>query len=148
MSNQILWYQYEAVHVYGVGDTAPQAAEVPALINALSATEGSCTGFLLKRPPYPAHPGGSGSAAPPLLHRTPRLRRAGPEHVLVDVALGVALVHPSIVELLDGLRQQRRRRDAEARIFHVRTEWRALAPQCVDISRGSNDLKRDQRRSL
>jgi hypothetical protein len=41
------------------------------------------------------------------------------EHVLVHVALGVALLHWHLVEHVDHLGQQRRRRDSEARILHV-----------------------------
>ena len=48
------------------------------------------------------------------------------EHVFVDVALGVAIVHPHRVELLDGFSEQRRRRDPEPRILHVLAESRAF----------------------
>ena len=41
------------------------------------------------------------------------------EHVLVDVALGVALLHRHLVEQVHHLGQQRRRRDGEARVLHV-----------------------------
>lgn len=48
------------------------------------------------------------------------------EHVLVDITLGVAIVHPHIVELLHRLSEQRRRRNAEARVLHVLAESRTL----------------------
>ena len=41
------------------------------------------------------------------------------EHVLVDVALGVALLHRHLVEQVHHLGQQRRSRDCEARVLHV-----------------------------
>ena len=41
------------------------------------------------------------------------------EHVLVDVALGVALLHRHLVEQVHHLGQQRRSRDGEARVLHV-----------------------------
>jgi hypothetical protein len=44
------------------------------------------------------------------------------EHVLVDIALGVAVIHPDRVKLLDRLCQQRRRLDAQARVLHVLAE--------------------------
>src|SRR5208337_720737 len=51
------------------------------------------------------------------------------EHVFVDIALGVAIVHPDLVELLDGLGEQRRRRDAKTCILHMLAESRALATE-------------------
>ena len=51
------------------------------------------------------------------------------EHVLVDVALGVAALHRQVVEHVDDLGEQRRRRDREARIAHVVRVGRALATQ-------------------
>jgi hypothetical protein len=41
------------------------------------------------------------------------------EHVLVDIALGVPLLHRDVVEHVHHLRQQRRRRDGEARVLHM-----------------------------
>ena len=41
------------------------------------------------------------------------------EHVLVDVALGVAVVHLDGVETLDRPPEQRRGRDREAGVFHI-----------------------------
>ena len=41
------------------------------------------------------------------------------EHVLVDVALGVAFLHRYLVEQVHHLGQQRRSRDGEARVVHV-----------------------------
>ena len=41
------------------------------------------------------------------------------EHVLVEVALGVAVLHRHCVEQVHDLGQQRRRRDGEARVLHV-----------------------------
>ena len=41
------------------------------------------------------------------------------EHVLVDVALGVAVLHVELVEHVDDLGEQRRRRDGEAGVLHV-----------------------------
>ena len=41
------------------------------------------------------------------------------EHVLVEVALGVAVLHRHVVEQVDDLGQQRRRGDGEARVLHV-----------------------------
>ena len=41
------------------------------------------------------------------------------EHVLVEVALGVAVLHRHLVEQVHDLRQQRRRGDGEARVLHV-----------------------------
>ena len=41
------------------------------------------------------------------------------EHVLVQVALGVALLHRHLVDHVDDLREQARRRDREPRVLHV-----------------------------
>ena len=41
------------------------------------------------------------------------------EHVLVEVALGVAVLHRHVVEQVHHLGQQRRRGDGEARVLHV-----------------------------
>ena len=41
------------------------------------------------------------------------------EHVLVDVALGVAFRHRHLVEQVYHLGEQRRGRDGEARVLHV-----------------------------
>jgi hypothetical protein len=41
------------------------------------------------------------------------------EHVLVEVALGVAVLHRHLVEQVHHLGQQRRRGDGEARVLHV-----------------------------
>ena len=48
------------------------------------------------------------------------------EHVFVEVALGVAILHRDVGEQVDDLGQQRRRRDGEARALHVRGMRRAL----------------------
>ena len=48
------------------------------------------------------------------------------QHVLVEVALGVAILHRDIGEEIDHLGQQRRRRDREARALHVRRVRGAL----------------------
>lgn len=53
------------------------------------------------------------------------------EHVLVEITLGVPIVHPDSVELLDRLREQRRRRDTETRVLHVLAESRALPAECA-----------------
>ena len=53
-------------------------------------------------------------------------RRNFAEHVLVDIAFRIAIVHLDFVELLDGLGQQRRRRNTEPRILHVLAEGRSL----------------------
>ena len=49
------------------------------------------------------------------------------QHVLVDVALGVAVAHVELVELVDDLGEQRRARDLEAGIAHVARIGRAVA---------------------
>ena len=41
------------------------------------------------------------------------------EHIFIDVALGVAIVHLHRIELVDHLGEQRRRRDGVARLLHV-----------------------------
>ena len=81
------------------------------------------------------------------------------EHVLVDVALGVAVLHRELVEQVHDLGQQARRRDREARVPHVVRVGRALAAQAragtgtraptrPRTSRpGSRSLKRDHRSS-
>ena len=51
------------------------------------------------------------------------------EHVLVEVALGVAVLHRDIVDQVDHLGQQRRRGDSEARILHVMRVGRAVAAE-------------------
>ena len=52
------------------------------------------------------------------------------EHVLVHVALGVAVAHVELVELVDDLGEQRRPRDLEARVAHVARVGRAFAVEC------------------
>lgn len=42
------------------------------------------------------------------------------EHVFVEIALGVAIVHRQLGDEIDDLDQQRRRRDREARALHMR----------------------------
>ena len=83
------------------------------------------------------------------------------EHVLVEVALGVAVVHRDVVEHVDDLRQQRRRRDREPGVLHVvrrrssrrrrseivRRNGKTCSPTTVNMSAGARFLKRDQRRS-
>jgi hypothetical protein len=56
-------------------------------------------------------------------------RRDLAEHVLVDITLGVPIIHADGVELLGRLREQRRRRNAETWVLHVLTESRALAAE-------------------
>jgi hypothetical protein len=42
-----------------------------------------------------------------------------PQHVFVDVALGVAIAHVELVELVDYLDEERRARDLKTRVAHV-----------------------------
>ena len=78
------------------------------------------------------------------------------EHVLVQVALGVALLHRHLVDHIDDLRQQSRRGNRETRVFHVMRVGRLVAAQCskerkhmlanqLYMSAGGKCLKRDQR---
>ena len=54
------------------------------------------------------------------------------QHVLVDVALGVAVAHVELVELVDDLGEQRRARDLEAGVAHVARIGRAVAVERAD----------------
>jgi hypothetical protein len=56
-------------------------------------------------------------------------RRDLAEHVLVDITLGIPIIHADGVELLGRLREQRRRRNAETWVLHVLAESRALAAE-------------------
>jgi hypothetical protein len=47
------------------------------------------------------------------------------EHVFVDVALGVSILHGDAFEQVDHLGQERRRRYREASIAHVMREGRS-----------------------
>src|SRR4051812_39894024 len=49
------------------------------------------------------------------------------EHVLVDVAFGVPILHPDGVEFLDRFGEEGWGRDAEAGILHVLAESRAFS---------------------
>ena len=51
------------------------------------------------------------------------------EHVLVQVALGVALLHRHLVDHIDDLRQQAGVWNREARVFHVMRVGRLVAAQ-------------------
>ena len=51
------------------------------------------------------------------------------EHVLVEVALGVAVLHRDVVEQVHDLGQQRRRRDGEPGVLHVVGVGRVVAAQ-------------------
>ena len=51
------------------------------------------------------------------------------EHVFVEVALGVAVLHRHLVDHVHDLGEQRRRRDGEARILHVVRVGRAVAAE-------------------
>ena len=52
------------------------------------------------------------------------------EHVLIQVALGVALLHRHLIDHIDDLRQQSRRRNRETRVFHVMRVRGLIAAQC------------------
>ena len=54
------------------------------------------------------------------------------QHVLVHVALGVAVAHVELVELVDDLGEQRRPRDLEAGVAHVARVGRAFAVERAD----------------
>lgn len=90
----------------------------------------------------------------------PVLTRRGDlaQHVFVEVALGVAVLHGDVIDEIDDLGQQRWCGDGEAGVLHVRCvsavrttqavqEGEACSLITVYISRASKFLKRDQRRS-
>ncbi len=51
------------------------------------------------------------------------------QHVLVEIALGVAILHGHVVEQIDHLGQERGRGNGEARVLHVVGIGRAVAAQ-------------------
>ena len=57
-------------------------------------------------------------------------RRDLAEHVFVQVALGVAVLHRHLVDHVDDLGQQRRRRDREPSVFHVLGVRRPVTTEC------------------
>ena len=57
------------------------------------------------------------------------------EHVLVHVALGVAVLHRHVIEQIDDLRQQGRRRNGEARVLHVMRVGGIIAADLVSSRR-------------
>ena len=58
-----------------------------------------------------------------------------PEHVFVEVALGVAVLHRQLVDEVHHLREQRRLRDGEARVLHVLRVGRAVAAERAETGR-------------
>jgi len=55
------------------------------------------------------------------------------EHVLVEIAVGVAVVHRDLVEHVDDLRQHGRVRDREAGVLHVLGVRRVVAADLVAV---------------
>ena len=54
------------------------------------------------------------------------------EHVLVEVALGVAVLHRDLVDEVDDLGKQLRGGDGEAGVLHVVRVGRAVAAECPE----------------
>ena len=57
------------------------------------------------------------------------------QHVLVDVALGIAVVHGDVVDQVDDLGEQRRRGDGEAGVAHVVRVGGCRRPSCAGTGR-------------